>query len=162
MIFVTLGSQKFKFERILQAIDDQIDEGLITDEVFAQIGHNTYSPWNYDAVNFLDTDTFQKKINEADIVICHAGTGSIIKSLKAGKNVIVVPRRPEFNEHVNAHQEQIADMFSVNGLVIKCDDVNELWKCIKEAKEKEPKTYTSNTEYVLNKIDLAVRKLCAS
>ena len=44
MIFVTLGSQKFQFDRLLRKIDELIDIGVITDEVFAQIGASTYIP----------------------------------------------------------------------------------------------------------------------
>ena len=35
MIFITLGSQKFQFNRLLKAIDKLIADGKITDEVFA-------------------------------------------------------------------------------------------------------------------------------
>ena len=47
MIFVTLGSQKFQFNRLLIEIDKLVDEGKITEEVFAQIGYSDYKPKNY-------------------------------------------------------------------------------------------------------------------
>lgn len=43
MIFVTTGSQKFQFNRLLQKIDLLIEEGMIREEVFAQIGVSDYS-----------------------------------------------------------------------------------------------------------------------
>ena len=36
MIFVTTGSQKFQFNRLLQRIDLLIEEGMIREEVFAR------------------------------------------------------------------------------------------------------------------------------
>ena len=47
MIFITLGSQKFQFNRLLKAIDKLIADGKITDEVFAQIGYSDYIPVHF-------------------------------------------------------------------------------------------------------------------
>lgn len=47
MIFITLGSQKFQFNRLLKAVDELVAAGKIKDEVFAQIGYSDYKPMNY-------------------------------------------------------------------------------------------------------------------
>ncbi len=47
MIFITLGSQKFQFNRLLKKIDNLIEIGVIQEEVFAQIGYSNYKPKNY-------------------------------------------------------------------------------------------------------------------
>ena len=47
MIFITLGSQKFQFNRLLEEVDKLIEQGIITEEVFAQIGYSDYKPKNY-------------------------------------------------------------------------------------------------------------------
>ena len=47
MIFITLGSQKFQFNRLLIEVDKLIVDGKITEEVFAQIGYSDYKPQNY-------------------------------------------------------------------------------------------------------------------
>lgn len=47
MIFITLGSQKFQFNRLLQAVDQLIEKSVIEDEVFAQIGYSDYQPKHY-------------------------------------------------------------------------------------------------------------------
>lgn len=81
MIFVTLGSQKFQFDRLLQAVDE-----LKTDEeIFAQIGYSNYEPQNYEYKKFLDRDEFENVMDKADIVITHGGTGAIIGAVKKGK-----------------------------------------------------------------------------
>ena len=38
MIFITLGSQKFQFNRLLKTVDELVERGIIKEEVFAQIG----------------------------------------------------------------------------------------------------------------------------
>ena len=52
MIFVTTGSQKFQFNRLLQKIDLLIEEGMIREEVFAQIGVSDYQPKHYEYCRF--------------------------------------------------------------------------------------------------------------
>jgi UDP-N-acetylglucosamine--N-acetylmuramyl-(pentapeptide) pyrophosphoryl-undecaprenol N-acetylglucosamine transferase len=41
-------------------------------------------------------------------VVAHAGTGSLVGALEAGKLPVLVPRRAARGEHVDDHQEQIA------------------------------------------------------
>ena len=77
MIFVTLGSQKFQFDRLLKKTDELIDKGIITDEVFAQIGASTYIPRNYKYTRFMDREEFSKCIEEASLIVTHGGTGVI-------------------------------------------------------------------------------------
>ena len=48
MIFLTLGSQKFQFNRLLQAVDELIEKGIIVDETFAQIGYSDYQPKHFE------------------------------------------------------------------------------------------------------------------
>ena len=57
-------------------------------------------------------------MREADVVIAHAGTGAALEALQAGKLPILVPRRAEFHEHVDDHQEQIATMLAERRLAI--------------------------------------------
>ena len=118
MILVTLGSQKFQFDRLLQAIDRLVAEGRINEPVFAQIGYSDYLPQNYEYKKFLDREEFEKLQDNADIIVTHAGTGAIIGSVKKGKRVVAVPRLAKFGEHVDDHQLQIVEQF-VDSLFIK-------------------------------------------
>lgn len=84
MIFITLGSQKFQFNRLLKSVDELIEGGL-DEEVFAQIGYSNYKPKNYKYKEFLDREEFSEVINCSDIVITHGGTGAIIGAVKKKK-----------------------------------------------------------------------------
>lgn len=58
-IFITLGSQKFQFNRLLKAVDELCERGTIeAADVFAQIGYSDYLPKNFNYKKFLDRDEF--------------------------------------------------------------------------------------------------------
>lgn len=122
-IFITLGSQKFQFNRLLIAVDKLCEKKVISGEdVFAQTGYSDYVPRNYSYNNFLDRDEFSVEMGKADIVITHGGTGAIIGAVKKGKKVIAVPRRAKYGEHVDDHQLQLIKQFDDLNLICPCRD----------------------------------------
>lgn len=153
MIFVTLGSQKFQFNRLLKEIDVLVKEKIITDEVFAQIGYSDYLPQNYQYKNFLNRDEFAEMQEKADIVITHGGTGAIIGAVKKGKKVIAVPRLAKYGEHVDDHQIQLVEQFNEMELIYSCNDVQELKTAIEEIRTKKYNDYHSNTAVIINSIE---------
>ena len=159
MIFVICGTQKFQFDRLIRGLDEQVGQGLIRDSVFAQTGGCTYEPKNYPFVKFMDNIAFKQRIEEADLIITHSGTGSIINSIKCGKKVIVVPRLAQYEEHVNDHQVQIAEEFAELDLVKMCMDVGTLPQMIEEMKTFTPREYVSNTDFVLQVLEEDIQRL---
>lgn len=153
MIFVTLGSQKFQFNRLLKQIDILKENNIINDNVFAQIGYSTYIPRNYEYSNFLDREVFDNYQQKADLVITHGGTGAIIGAIKKGKKVIAVPRLLEYDEHVDNHQVEIVKQFNDSNLIYACYDCNDLEKMIKEIEKHKFNEYISNTESIIKSIE---------
>lgn len=153
MIFVTLGSQKFQFNRLLRAIDRLVEERIITEEVFAQTGYSDYVPENYQFQNFMDRSEFAKMESKCDILITHGGTGAIIGAVKKGKKVIAVPRLAKYGEHVDDHQLQLIAQFKDQNLICGLGDCDELEEALKFVKNHEFDAYISNTEKILNNID---------
>lgn len=153
MIFVTLGSQKFQFNRLLKKLDELISEGIISEEVFAQIGYSDYIPKNYKYEKFIDQVAFAEKMAECDILITHGGTGAIIEAVKKGKKVIGVPRLAKYGEHVDDHQLQLLKEFEDMGFIIACYDTENLAECYKNFAEFQPKEYVSNTNTIINSIE---------
>lgn len=121
--------------RLLQEIDKLIDEGKISDEIFAQIGYSTYLPKNFKYTDFLDDAKFQKCIENCDLLITHAGVGNIINGLKLNKKIIVFPRLRKFNEHVDDHQLEIAEHFEKKKFVLLCTSVDNLFLKIVQSAE---------------------------
>ena len=153
MVFLTLGSQKFQFDRLLKAVDDLISDAVIDTEVFAQTGYSGYKPQHYSYQAFLDRDSFAQWEEKADIVLTHGGTGVIIGAVKKGKKVIAVPRLKEYGEHVDDHQMQIIDQFKELGFIIPCYDIKQLPKCFTMAKDFTVKAYRSNTDTIITDIE---------
>lgn len=153
MIFVILGSQKFQFNRLLQAIDLLIEKGSIQESVFAQIGYSDYAPVNFSYEPFLDRDKFQKNIEKANLVITHGGTGAIINAVKKKKKVIAIPRSKLYGEHIDNHQFQIVEEFAKLNLIEPCYEVNELENRIELVRKKKYEAYESNTIKIINSIE---------
>lgn len=154
MIFITLGSQKFQFNRLLREVDSLIEKGMITKkEVFAQIGYSDYIPKNYEYKNFLDRDEFKRMMDNSNIVITHGGTGAIVGAVKKGKKVIAVPRLEEFNEHVDNHQLQIVQQFENMQFIKSVINIENLELAIREIQKIEFKKYVSNTTNIISSIE---------
>ena len=152
MVFVALGTQKFPFNRLLKAVDDLIEQGQLSGEVFAQVGHSDYIPRYYEYKDFLSKDDFQSCINRCDLLITHSGVATIIAGLKLGKSVVVVPRMAKFGEHVDDHQLQIAQSFSRQNFVLMCEGQNNLAETVRQAKTHSFTRYVSQRELVAETI----------
>ena len=153
MIFITLGSQKFQFNRLLIAVDKLIKEKKISEEVFAQTGFSDYEPKYFEYKQFLDREEFAKWEARADLVITHGGTGAIIGAVKQGKKVIAVPRRAKYGEHVDDHQLQLVSQFRELDLICECCDCDKLEEAIEYAKATSFKSYQSNTYSIISSIE---------
>lgn len=153
MIFVTLGSQKFQFNRLLQTIDNFIEEKKIEEDIFAQIGYSDYRPQNYKYKKFLEYEEFVEMEEKASIVITHGGTGAIIGAVKKNKKVIAVPRLSKYGEHVDDHQLQLISQFSSQNLICGVKDCKEIVGALEYVKEHKFEKYQSNTQSIISSID---------
>lgn len=152
MIFVTVGTQKFPFDRLFIELDNLVDSGKINEEIIAQIGFSKYKPKNYQSFEMVDSATMNEFIDKASILITHGGTSSIIQGLKKEKKVLVVPRRKKYGEHVDDHQVEIAQMFYELGLIEMVIDIEELHEKLLIMNNKEYKKYESDKSSLLNSI----------
>ena len=157
-IFITLGSQKFQFDRLLKAIDELYEKGVLVEEAFAQTGYSDYEPKHYKFKKFLDRDEFAAEMGKAEIVITHGGTGAIIGAVKKGKKVIAVPRRAKYGEHVDDHQLQLVKQFRELQLICECDDTKMLGEALKKVRNTTYKEYVSNTQKIIDSITDFIEK----
>jgi UDP-N-acetylglucosamine transferase subunit ALG13 len=153
MIFITLGSQKFQFNRLLRAVDELVADKKTDEEVFAQTGYSDYEPKNYPFKPFLDRDEFAEYTSKCDVFITHGGTGAIIGAVKKEKKVIAVARLAKYGEHVDDHQLQLLEQFRELGLIFACDDCSQLEEALEYVKTHEFKKYESNTDTIIESID---------
>lgn len=124
MIFVTVGTQ-LPFERLVQAIDRWAGSSSVG-EVVAQIGPSQWKPSHLKWVEFVGPEEFRRHVETADVVVSHAGMGSIITALELGKPILVMPRRANLGEHRNDHQMATAKRFHEQGRIEVAFDEAEL------------------------------------
>lgn len=153
MIFVTVGSQKFQFNRLLKELDTLVEKNSIKEDIFAQTGYSDYKPKNYRYKNFLDRDEFKEIMEKSNKVITHGGTGAIVGAVKQGKKVIAVPRLKEYGEHVDNHQLQIIDEFEKMKFINAVKEMRKLGEVIKNIEGYDSKSYVSNTDTIIESID---------
>ncbi len=153
MIFVTLGSQKFQFNRLLKKIDELIEKKVIKETVFAQIGASDYKPRFFKYVDFLDRAAFAKAEEESQIMITHGGTGAIIGAVKKGIKVIAVPRLAQYGEHVDDHQIQLLEQFDGMGIIQACYNLNDLEACYLSVQTASFQSYKSSTNEIIESIE---------
>lgn len=132
LIFVCVGSRNYQFNRLFIEIDRLCEEGVIKEEIFAQIGTSTYKPKNFQYKDFLSPEDFEEKIKKADIVISHGASGSIMKALNLGKKVIAVTRLKKYGEHINDHQIQNNEAFASNKYVLAVYEMKDLEGALKQ------------------------------
>lgn len=160
MIFITLGSQKFQFNRLIKTVDELVGEGKIKEEVFAQIGYSDYQPVNYKYKRFLDRDEFSNMEEKATVLITHGGTGAIVGAIKKGKKVIAVPRLVQYGEHIDDHQLQIINQFKKDNLICGLEDCSQLEESLNYVFIHKFNSYRSNTNTIINSIEEFIRREC--
>ncbi len=104
MIFVTVGTERFPFDRLIRTMDLAVGEGKVKEPVFIQRGCSSYVPMYAEHTDFLEFTQVVEVLKEARVVVSHAGVGSFLLCLRLGKVPILVPRRASFGEHLDDHQ----------------------------------------------------------
>lgn len=130
MIFVCVGSRQYQFNRLFKELDRLIDEGIIDDTVYAQIGSSDYVPVNFEYSRYMSKEEFDEKIKAADLVVSHGASGSIMGALNAGKKVVAVTRLAKYGEHINDHQIAINESLGAECLVAPVFKMSDLGSAI--------------------------------
>ena len=158
MIFVTLGTQDKPFNRLLEAVQKQINNKKIKGKVIVQAGCTKFESKDMEIFDLIPMEDFEKNISECDILITHGGVGSIVDALKRGKVVIAAARLEKYGEHVNDHQLQIIKNFSEAGYIIALNDFDKLDEALKLAKKFKPNKYKSNTENMIKLVEKLINE----
>ena len=148
-----LGTQNNSFHRLLEEIDKLIKKEVIQEKVIVQAGYTKYETSNMEIFSLIPKDELKQLQQEARLIITHGGAGSIITSLKCGKKVIAVPRKHEYGEHVNNHQEEIVELFNKKGYIIGTKGVEDLEQAIEKAENYNYVQYKSDNKKMLKIIE---------
>lgn len=169
MIFVTVGTHEQPFNRLVECIDNLKLNGNINEAVVIQTGFSTYEPKGCEWSSLYPFHQMQKYVDEARVVITHGGPSSFIMPLQIGKIPVVVPRKKEFNEHVNDHQvnfcrtvvERQGNIIVVENIEILADVIeryDDLVKAMPAGMKSNNEQFCMRLEEIANKIVGGVHK----
>jgi beta-1,4-N-acetylglucosaminyltransferase len=150
LIFVTVGSTQIPFARLIRALDWLPD----SEQLLVQHGPVAAPPGATEARAFMEFPEVVERMQAADVVICHAGAGSILCALRAGHTPIVVPRLERYGETVDDHQLELARALAADGRVIAVENPERLPAAVAEAPAPRPRTESDD----LLPIQVAVRE----
>ncbi len=102
MIFVTVGSQ-MPFNRMLNIVESWA-KIYSHESIIAQVGITSEKFKYLECYESFPPSDYQKKIEQAEIIIGHAGMGTILTSLEAGKPLLIMAREGKRHETRNDHQ----------------------------------------------------------
>jgi UDP-N-acetylglucosamine transferase subunit ALG13 len=133
MIFATVGHE-LRFDRLIEGLDNWALKSGYKD-LFAQVaelGDEGYKPRNFAWQSFLDPDGFKSRFEGADLIVAHAGMGTIITALTMKKPLLIMPRKGSLKETRNDHQIATAEQFARRSGIYVAKDETELGPVLDE------------------------------
>jgi UDP-N-acetylglucosamine transferase subunit ALG13 len=111
MILVTVGTEKFPFNRLMEWLETLIERGFLNldqEEVIVQFGSSTVFPSGVRVYQLLPEAKFHELIRKSRLIIAHCGEGTLNVLETTPKPYLLVPRSQRFGEHVDDHQVEMA------------------------------------------------------
>ena len=157
--FVSVGNATQPFSRLLDAVARLAPE--LPQPVTVQFGSNTFSSAACRSVDFLSMESFTAHIRDADLLILHAGAGTVLNAIRAGKVPIVAPRRACYGEHVDDHQLEFARALAAAGKVVIVEDMDQLAAAVNEVRMRKAEQLAPVEPPVLVSMIKSVLSECA-
>lgn len=129
--FVSIGNALQPFTRLLEGV--RRIAAHLPQPVVIQHGHTDFQDGTCQPIPFVGMDEFTRYIRDADLLIMHAGAGSVIHAVAAGKIPVIMPRRAVLGEHVNDHQAEFARALAETGKAVVADSPEDLLRACQEA-----------------------------
>lgn len=114
-VVVTVGTTDWDFRRLIERLVTVIPAGV---EVLWQTGASTVDHLEIDAHAMVPESQLRQAMIEADVVVGHAGTGTLALTLECGRSPVLVPRRAGEREQIDDHQIELARWASAQGLAV--------------------------------------------
>ena len=119
MILVSVGTEKFPFNRLMGWLDLLLERGVFGDEeLVVQYGTCTVLPAGARVYRLLREQDFQDLVQRARLVIAHCGEGTVLLLDGMDTPFLLVPRSQRYQEHVDDHQVELAQALASIGVPI--------------------------------------------
>jgi UDP-N-acetylglucosamine transferase subunit ALG13 len=139
LIFATVGSQ-MPFDRLILALDEWAGMQGGAVNVLAQIGSSDLVVSNLKIVSSLSPGEFRESVKNAEIIVAHAGMGSVLTAMEFGKPLVVLPRLGARQETRNDHQVATAKWLAAKPGVYVAMSESELPAAIDRARNQAKAT----------------------
>lgn len=128
-LVVTVGSNdSYGFDRLLKRLMNIVPPNV---EVLWQVGDTTLRIAG--ARPSVDGAELEAAFASSDAIIAHAGTGSALSAVEAGKFPVLAIRRSAHNEHIDDHQELTAKRLAVANLALPVEADEITWQDVETA-----------------------------
>lgn len=145
LLFATVGAT-LKFDRLVDLVTQAARKGHLDGyHVIVQTGEGGVRPEGFECHQTLPFEHVQAILRDADIVVCHGGTGSLITALREGCRIIAVPRRFDLGEHYDDHQAEITGAFAERGLLEIADTDDEFAAALTKLRVRDPVPATTDS-----------------
>jgi UDP-N-acetylglucosamine--N-acetylmuramyl-(pentapeptide) pyrophosphoryl-undecaprenol N-acetylglucosamine transferase len=115
-VVVTLGTmERYSFRRLVERAIAIVPTDA---EILWQVGCTDVADLPISAHTHLPAHELRAMIEAADVMIAHAGCGSSVTALEAGKKPVLVPREAAYGENIDDHQVHLAKELSTRDLAI--------------------------------------------
>jgi UDP-N-acetylglucosamine transferase subunit ALG13 len=148
MILVVLGTWEMPFTRPLIEIEHAVKDGVIAEPIVVQCGNTIYPSSYMTMTPFFGQQELERMYEQATLIICQAGVGSIMLGLKKQKRVVSIARIAELDEHIDDHQLEILGVFSKLGAVLPWQGSGDLTDVLRRAVTFVPAPYPFGEEKI--------------
>lgn len=142
-VLVTVGSSSF--DSLIRAVD-QAATKLAAFSFTFQTGTGEYKPKN--GSYFARSNEFSSVLVDADVVITHAGAGTVFELLELNKKIIVVPNF----DRIDKHQSDLALYIERNNYALVCHDVSLIENHIEGINMYEPTPYNKDSFFLADEL----------
>jgi UDP-N-acetylglucosamine transferase subunit ALG13 len=132
VIFLTTGTQ-LPFDRLVRAVDEWLEGTASPPEVCAQVlppARDAYVPRHFETVARFSPADYAEAFARADLIVSHAGMGTILTALTKGKRICIMPRQMQYGEHRNDHQLSTAQRLGDHPGLFTARDAHDLPACL--------------------------------
>lgn len=122
-IFVTVGNTRYN--SLIKAIDAHLSRDEF--DITIQVADGEYTPKHHKYFRY--SDNIEQYFNGAELVITHAGAGTVFQLLEDNQKMLVIPN----HDRVDDHQLDLANYLKQNNYANVCYDLTTIKQCILEA-----------------------------
>ena len=132
-VLVVVGTDHHRFDRLVDWLDEWAERQEQETRVVFQHG-SARSPRFGEGHVLLPHDALLDLMQQATVVVTHGGPATICEAWRHGRLQRVVPRDPDCGENVDGHQVQFARRLAGQGLVVLCQEREQLGAALDAAR----------------------------